>query len=83
MFDRNRYMRDYMRKRRGSKLAGPPDPATDNPWRKVVFEAECVDGACPHCHTSFTECGCPGPAMDGMDYRWIRGVLCARLSIGA
>jgi len=48
-------------------------------WRKVVYAADCdEDGNCPVCGIDYSECDCPGPTMDEMEYRWIDGELYAR-----
>ncbi|MEY4402165.1 MAG: hypothetical protein RIR91_200 [Verrucomicrobiota bacterium] len=49
-------------------------------WRKVVFSHECdEEGNCPRCGIDYTECGCPGPTQDGMEYQWRKdGSLWAR-----
>lgn len=48
-------------------------------WQRVVFSADCdEDGNCPLCGIDYAECGCPGPTMDGYEYRWINNVLHAR-----
>lgn len=39
-------------------------------WRKVVFASDCnEDGDCPVCRVDYAECDCPGPTMDGYEYR--------------
>ena len=76
-FDRTAYMRDYMRKRRAAGKHRRPV----YPWRKVIYSADCdADGNCPVCKIDYGECACPGPTMEGLDYRWIYGELYARLS---
>ena len=53
-----------------------PNPAG---WKRVVFSSECSeDGDCPICNIDYSECDCPGPTMDGMDYEWFDGALYAR-----
>ena len=49
--------------------AGEPPPP---PWKKVVYSVE-VDpfgDTCPECGGDYTECPCPGPTMEGMDYKY-------------
>lgn len=42
-------------------------------WVKVVHAFECDEyGNCPRCGTDYSECPCPGPTMDGWEYRWVR-----------
>ena len=39
-------------------------------WREVVFIADLdEDGFCPHCRAAYTECPCPGPPQDGIEYK--------------
>jgi hypothetical protein len=48
-------------------------------WMAVVFSADCdEDGNCPACGIDYAECPCPGPTMEGYEYREINGVLFAR-----
>lgn len=49
------------------------------PWKRVVF-AHAVGpfDECPQCGEDYTECPCPGPTMDGWEYRWHEGYLQAR-----
>jgi hypothetical protein len=50
-------------------------------WKKVVFSADCdEDGNCPVCGIDYADCGCPGPTMDGYDYKSVNGELYARAS---
>jgi len=52
---------------------------SDNPWKLVVFSADCEDdGSCPMCGIDYAECPCPGPTMDGWEYKEVDGVLWAR-----
>ena len=51
-------------------------------WQRVVYAAECDElGNCPKCRIDYAECSCPGPTMDGYEYRWRNGVLQAREEI--
>lgn len=51
----------------------------ERPWKRVVYASDCdEDGMCPVCNVDYAECECPGPTMDEMEYRVIRGVLFAR-----
>jgi hypothetical protein len=44
------------------------EPATYG-WMPVVHSADCdEDGDCPRCKEDYSECPCPGPAQDGMEY---------------
>jgi len=57
----------------------PDKPASEGGWRMVVWSADCdEDGCCPVCDDDYSECSCPGPTMDGMEYKWVDGVLYAR-----
>lgn len=48
-------------------------------WVKVVHAFECDEyGNCPVCKTDYSECPCPGPTMDGWEYRIWQGELWAR-----
>lgn len=48
-------------------------------WRKVVYAADCdEDGNCPLCAIDYSECDCPGPTMDDLEYKWVDGELYAR-----
>ena len=48
-------------------------------WMKVVFAAECdEDGFCPQCNTDYTECPCPGPTEDEVEYEVRDGNLYGR-----
>ena len=50
-----------------------------NSWTRVTFAHECDDqGACPHCLVAYADCPCPKPTEDGMEYRWIDGIMHAR-----
>jgi len=45
-------------------------------WHPVVFIADLdEDGNCPRCRADYTECPCPGPTMDGWEYRFREGVM--------
>lgn len=56
------------------------------PWRKVVFAADCIDESgdgevlvCPHCGIDYAECSCPGPHQDDeFEYVERDGMLLAR-----
>ena len=55
------------------------EPCAPDGWTRVVFSSECdEEGDCPFCHMDYSECPCPGPTQDGMDYEWFDGVLYAR-----
>ena len=47
-------------------------------WKRVVFAAECDGDLCPVCGIDYAECPCPGPTMDGYEYRWRGKNLFAR-----
>ena len=48
-------------------------------WKRVVFSAECDEfGDCPICGIDYTECDCPGPTQDGIEYKTIDGILYGR-----
>jgi len=48
-------------------------------WKRVVFSADCdEDGNCPICGIDYTECDCPGPTQDGIEYKIIDGILYGR-----
>lgn len=56
-------------------------------WRLVVLAADCdEDGNCPICGTDYADCPCPGPALEGFEYRkfyvpeWGDDLLYARRS---
>lgn len=51
-----------------------------NDWQRVIFSADCdEDGDCPVCGIDYAECACPGPTMDGYEYREDKaGVMWAR-----
>jgi hypothetical protein len=56
-----------------------PDPLETDGWLKVVFSSECgEEGDCPRCGIDYSECPCPGPTQDGMEYKWEGVVLYAR-----
>jgi len=41
----------------------------ESEWLPVVFAAECTeDGDCPRCEGDYTECPCPGPTEDEVEY---------------
>lgn len=40
-------------------------------WRQVVFSGECDElGNCPVCLSDYTECPCPGPSMDELEWEY-------------
>ena len=55
-------------------------------WKKVVFAADCgidpiteePNEICPECGGYYEDCDCPGPTQDGIEYKWIEGVLYGR-----
>lgn len=56
-------------------------------WQRVSFAADCghdddgeLGSTCSLCGHDYAECGCPGPTMDGYEYREFGGVLYARPS---
>lgn len=52
---------------------------TNNPWKRVVFSAECdEDGNCPVCEIDYGECECFGPTMDDVEYEEREDGLWAR-----
>ena len=54
-------------------FAAPPEAAG---WRRVVHTAEVgEDGLCPQCGEDAVECPCPGPTMEGYEYRTVSGVM--------
>lgn len=50
------------------------------PWKRVVFAHELgPEDVCPVCLENYSDgCSCPGPTMDGWEYRVHKGVLEAR-----
>jgi hypothetical protein len=55
----------------------------DTGWRRVSYSADCVDneqeeGICSLCNEKYSDCPCPGPTQDGMEYQEFYGVLMAR-----
>jgi len=62
----------------GHRDAGGETPAVGG-WRKVSYAADVgEDDCCSLCGEDYTECPCPGPTMDGMEYEWRDGELWAR-----
>lgn len=56
------------------------------PWRVVVFAAECdpETGECPVCGEDFGECPCPGPTQeDEFEYRMLGDLLYARRRVAS
>lgn len=60
-------------------------PPPGDGWRRVSFAAECpvgLDGEpldiCSICGGTYSECPCPGPTMDGVEYMERDGVLYGR-----
>lgn len=54
-------------------------PAAPEGWTKVVYAVELGEfDECPQCGDDYTVCPCPGPTMDGWEYRYFDGVLYAR-----
>lgn len=55
--------------------------AGEGGWRRVVYAADTdEDGHCPICEIDYTECDCPGPTQDGVEYRVVGGVLYGRMT---
>ena len=67
-------------------MTGEPEPSVSYPgaipepsdWMRVIFSFECEDGDCPVCRADYTECPCPGPTEDGVEYREHEGELQGR-----
>lgn len=54
-------------------------------WKQVSFAGECLGGdddecgdICSVCGEDYSECDCPGPTQDGMEYQEFNGILYAR-----
>ena len=70
---------DGREQRRAEPGRGSVAERCGEPWRAVVHGCECdEDGNCPRCGTDFSECGCPGPTEDGVEYRERGGRLFGR-----
>ncbi len=48
-------------------------------WTRVVYACSVgEDDVCPQCAGQYSECACPCPTMDEMEYRCVQGTLYAR-----
>lgn len=56
-------------------------------WKRVSFAADCTGSdwwdeeagsLCSICGEDYVECECPGPTMDGYEYKEIDGVMYGR-----
>ncbi|MEY9493734.1 hypothetical protein [Bradyrhizobium elkanii] len=67
-----------MRARRPHRIA------VCNPWRRVVFAADCDPDTdeCPVCGIDYALCDCPGPTMGDYEYSERGGVLYGRKARG-
>ena len=56
-------------------------------WFAVVSAGDCIpcgdcgEPMCPVCDIHYADCQCPGPTMDGYEYRRFRGMLFARPTV--
>lgn len=57
--------------------------ATD--WKRVICAGDCIEcpacgePVCPVCAVHYVDCECPGPTMDDVEYKRIKGVLHGRM----
>jgi len=48
-----------------------------NEWKKVSFASDINEDE--ECGEDYTDCPCPGPTQDGIEYKEIDGVLYGRI----